>query len=145
MLALVKQYHAGQSRNGGRVPYWVHVQSVAEILHYALARAGDLASDPALERDLFLAAQGHDLYEDTEASPEQIQSLFGARVDQFIRLMSNPHGDHDRAAYLRQVRLAPEEVRLIKLADLTDNTLSCAYGIHDLGVTWVREIGRAHV
>jgi (p)ppGpp synthase/HD superfamily hydrolase len=136
MLELIERGHAGQMRNGGRVPYWVHPQSVAGIVGGALDATGE--ADPALALDVFLAAQGHDLYEDTEVEPDEVARRFGARVDAFIRGMTNEEGDHDRAAYLARVAAAPEEVKLIKLGDLIDNALSCAYGQHDLGTKWTR-------
>jgi (p)ppGpp synthase/HD superfamily hydrolase len=138
MRDLIERGHAHQTRNGGKVPYWIHPQSAAEILGDALAATGELAHDPGLARDLFLAAQGHDLYEDTEISPEEVRARFGARVDGFIRGMTNEHGDEDRAAYLAHVASASEEIKLLKLSDLLDNTLSCAYGLHDLGAGWAR-------
>jgi len=138
MRALVVRAHAAQRRNGGRVPYAAHVLSVGEILSDALAASGDLADDPALAGDLYLAALGHDLYEDTAVGPEDVRRQFGTRVDGLIEGMTNRDGDHDRAAYLARMRAAEPAVRLIKLADLIDNAVSCAYGIHDLGEAWVR-------
>jgi len=134
MLALVRQAHQRQTRNNGRVPYWMHVQSVAQILEWVIERDDEIG-DSMLREDLFLAALGHDLYEDTEVTSSSIRERFGERVDGWIRALTND-GDQDRAAYLDRILAAPEEVKLIKLADLLDNTASVAYGIHDLGVKW---------
>jgi hypothetical protein len=139
MLDLMQRAHAHQTRNGGRVPYWVHPQGVAEILDQALRQSGELPGDEALARDIYLAAQGHDLFEDTAVTPDAVREAFGERVCLFMQQMTNEGGDADRAAYLAKMRAAPDEVRLIKLADLLDNTLSCAYGVHDLGVAWIRQ------
>lgn len=138
MRALVVDAHAAQQRNGGRVPYAAHVLSVGKILGDALAQ-GDECGDPALALDLYLAALGHDLYEDTTVAPDEIRKRFGARVDALIEGMTNRAGDNDRSAYEAHMGSASEEVQLIKLADLTDNVVSCAYGIHDLGRHWVRD------
>src|SRR5262245_60206066 len=138
MRAFVAEAHAAQRRNAGRVPYAAHVLSVGEILRDALTASGELDADPDLARDLYLAAIGHDLYEDTEATPEAVRARFGARVDAFIEGMTNRTGDHDRDAYVARMRGADEGVRLIKIADLIDNATSCAYGIHDLGDSWMR-------
>jgi (p)ppGpp synthase/HD superfamily hydrolase len=137
MLEIIQREHAHQARNGGRVPYWMHTQSVAEIIEYAFEKTGELAPDPVLALDLYLAAQGHDLYEDTSVPPESIRATFGERVNGLIVAMTNETGDHDRAAYVQRMALATEEVRLIKLADLADNLASSAYGVHDLGVQWI--------
>jgi hypothetical protein len=136
MLELVQRAHEKQSRNGGRVPYWMHLLSVAQILDWALDVADELPDDAARE-DLYLAALGHDLYEDTAVQPIDVRLSYGERVDGWIQGMTNPGGDNDRAAYHRQMAAAPEEVRLIKLADMTENTASCSYAIADMGVEWM--------
>jgi (p)ppGpp synthase/HD superfamily hydrolase len=140
MRELTRSAHDGQTRNAGRVPYWVHTDAVADICRNALARCGerDVVGDEAAE-DLVLAAYGHDLYEDTAVSPEAIRAEFGIRVDGWIRDLTNEAGDHDRAAYLAHIRVMSDEARVIKCADLIDNTLSVAYGVQDLGLAWVRE------
>jgi HD domain len=135
MRSLVIRAHAHQQRNAGRVPYSVHVLSVATIVKELLDGGGE-CSDPSLADDMVLAAMGHDLYEDTDVTRSEIKEKFGSRVDAFIYGMTNRNGDTDRAAYEREMGHAFEEVRLIKLADLIDNVLSCAYGIHDLGRRW---------
>ena len=139
MRALVVRAHAEQRRNGGRVPYAAHVLSVAEILADALAMSHELDDDAALAVDLYLAALGHDLYEDTPVTPEDVRAGFGARVDALIEGMTNRGSDQDRAAYVARMGTADEGIRLIKVADLIDNVLSCAYGIHDLGRRWVAD------
>jgi hypothetical protein len=134
---ITRQAHEGQTRNAGRLPYWVHTDAVADICHRAAERTGELDTDVA--DDLVIAAHGHDLYEDTSVAPESIRTEFGPRVDDWIAAMTNRIGDHDRADYMRQLVAADDEVRLIKCADLIDNTLSVAYGIHDLGLYWTRK------
>lgn len=139
MRTLVATAHSAQSRNGGRVPYAAHVLSVAEILRDALEVTGELIADPDLALDMYLAALGHDLYEDTSVEPADIRRQFGPRVDEFIEGMTNRAGDNSRADYVTRMKTAKEAVRLIKVADLVDNVTSCAYGIHDLGHQWVRD------
>lgn len=136
MLELVKKAHAKQSRNNGRVPYWMHLLGVAQIVEWAAHRE---VTDRALLDDLFVAALGHDLYEDTDVTREEIAERFGARVDAWIRGMTND-GDHaDRTAYLARIASGPEEVRLVKLGDLVENMSSCAYAIADMGVDWMQK------
>jgi hypothetical protein len=134
MRAITRQGHAGQTRNGGRLPYWVHTDAVADICDQALRQSGELAADEA--EDLVLAAHGHDLYEDTDVTPAAIRDEFGPRVDDWIDGMTNHVGDHDRAEYMRHLAVSVDEVRVIKCADLIDNMLSVAYGLHDLGLEW---------
>jgi hypothetical protein len=136
MLELVQRAHEKQSRNNGRVPYWTHLLGVAQILDWALHLTGE-QPDEATREDLYLAALGHDLYEDTAVQPIDVRLQFGERVDGWIQGMTNEGGDQNRAAYLAKMASAPEEVRLLKLADLLENTTSCSYAIHDMGVDWM--------
>src|SRR5690349_13122970 len=123
MVSLVKQFHASQTRSNPQVPYWHHCVSVTEILSDALSETNEI-SDPPLLQDLLIASLGHDLYEDTKARREDISKRFSARSDELIWHLTNEHGDHDRSAYVGKISAAPEEAKLIKLADLTENTLS---------------------
>src|SRR6266496_3952200 len=92
MRALAIQAHAHQQRNAGRVPYVAHVMSVAEVLVDALSESGD-AIDAGMKLDLYLAALGHDLYEDTSVAREDVRARFGERVDTMIDAMTNRVGD----------------------------------------------------
>lgn len=138
MLELVQRAHEKQSRNNGRIPYWMHLLSVAQIVDWALEVSGELPDDAARD-DLYLAALGHDLYEDTAVEPIDIRLQFGERVDAWIQGMTNYDGDEDRAAYLSRMATAPEEVRVLKLADLMENTASMSYAIVDMGVEWTEK------
>ena len=144
MIEVVQKYHAPQRRNNGRVPYWHHCLSTAEIVYDAICRSNEF-EDPELATDLFLAALGHDLYEDTPVDPAEIKDAFGSRVDHWIRFLTNEEGDDFRENYIRKIESSPEEVKLIKLADVTDNTMSCAYGLQDLGADWVKNHYMPHM
>lgn len=50
--------------NNGRVPYWMHLAGVAQILDWGIQRGNEIR-DEALQDDLYTAALAHDLYEDT--------------------------------------------------------------------------------
>ena len=98
MRALVMTAHTGQQRNAGRLPYVVHVLSVGEILREALELTRE-CRDPELARDMYLAALGHDLYEDTSVPVEHVRQHFGTRVDGMIGGMTSRVGDYNRTAY----------------------------------------------
>jgi len=138
MRALTRAAHGGQTRNAGRVPYWVHTDAVADICRGALANAAGVGEVVAAAEDVVLAAYGHDLYEDTSVSRDLIRREFGDRVDRWIADLTNERGDADRAEYLRHLAATEDEVRVVKCADLIDNLLSVAYGLHDLGLPWAR-------
>jgi hypothetical protein len=137
MLEIVQRAHAKQSRNNGRIPYWTHLLSVAQIVEWAVDRAGEV-TDEALRDDLFLTGLGHDLYEDTAVQRRDVELQFGERVDAWIHALTND-GDRDRTAYLERMAAAPEAVKLVKLGDLVENTASCSYAIVDMGVEWTEK------
>jgi (p)ppGpp synthase/HD superfamily hydrolase len=140
MINLVQRYHDGQFRTPSKIPYWHHLVSVTEILEESLTAAKEMSGEKA--ETVLLAALGHDLYEDTKIEPAEIKKLFGDDVHNLIELMTNRRGDHDRADYVDQIKAAPEEVKLIKLADLTENTTSASQRVHELGAEWVNTFFR---
>lgn len=137
MTKLAKRYHAGQYRNNGKVPQWHHCVSVAEILEFALNASQEITEID--KETLLLAALGHDLYEDTDIELSIIRDQFGEQVDLYISLLTNKLGNEHWKEYIPALASLPEEAALIKLADLNDNVMSCAYGAHDLGVAWLRD------
>lgn len=138
MLRLVQQYHAEQFRNKGRVPYWYHCLSVAEIVTVALEQAGELESNNDLFISIACSALGHDLFEDTIVERQIIREKFGAQVEEMIVTLTNEEDDAHRDKYMEKIAASSEELALIKYADLIENTISCAYGIHDLGIDWIK-------
>lgn len=137
MQEITHAAHGSQTRNGGRIPYWVHTDGVAQLVESALRRGCEISEQDG--EDLVLAGYGHDLYEDTAVTPEQIRAEFGDRVAQLISGLTNDVSDQDRVAYLAKLTAASDEVRMVKSADLADNMLSVAYGLHDVGLDWTRQ------
>ena len=138
MTELVRAAHEGQTRNGGRIPYWVHLKSVADICLDALTATRETSF--TVSEDLVLAAYGHDLYEDTTVSRTRVRTDFGDRTDRWIEALTNHRGDTDRMAYLSTIANAEDEVRIVKCADQIDNMLSVSYALHDLGLPWARDV-----
>jgi (p)ppGpp synthase/HD superfamily hydrolase len=138
MLALVQERHDHQTRNGDlKSPYWLHCYGVAVLLDKAIEqhRPG-LAAE---QRDtLYLAALGHDLYEDTDTKRAEIVMTYSSEVDELISAMTNEGSDEDRAAYLQKLRAASDETILIKLADVIENTTSVCAHQEQLGDEWIR-------
>lgn len=135
-LRLVKKYHAGQVRAGG-VPVWHHLARVSGILETVLADTGE--GTPEGRADIVLAALGHDTLEDTEVRESELEEIFGARALSLIKGMTNTFGDDHPEPYVAQVAAAEEGTRLIKLADLLDNTMGATYNLYALGVKWCDE------
>lgn len=135
MEELIEKYHTGQTRNKGHVPYVVHLYGVREILKNLILAEEEIPK--RIARDLGNAALGHDLLEDTEVLEEEIVSCTNEKVLRYIKEVTNPEDDSHTMKYMEQIKRASEEGRLIKYADLIDNTLSVAYGLHELGQEWV--------
>jgi hypothetical protein len=138
MRELAVEAHANQTRRAVPVPYAAHVLSVGRIVDDALTETGELVDEEEHQEDIYLAAVGHALYEDTKVEPEQIRRQFGERVDSYIEGMTSRPDDTNRAEYLARMQGAVEPMKLIKLADLVDNVTSCAYRIPDLSARWIR-------
>ncbi|MBQ3519826.1 MAG: HD domain-containing protein [Clostridia bacterium] len=77
LLSLAVQFaaqkHNTQRRKGTDIPYLLHPMEVAAIV-------GTITSDPCI----LAAAVLHDVVEDTDATPEEICEMFGARVAQLV-------------------------------------------------------------
>lgn len=134
MLAVVKKYHGGQTREGGVKPYWPHCERTATLLRRALESS--VEGSPKQQKEMLLAALGHDLYEDTAIQGREVVSDFGQQVDALIEEVTNRFGDNQVAKYAEKLTLASEEARLIKLADLADNYASGAMSFAENGFEW---------
>jgi (p)ppGpp synthase/HD superfamily hydrolase len=133
MLALVMKYHHGQSRNKQReTPYWLHCAGVAALVEKAFSDSG-----VRIPESMYLAALGHDLYEDTTVEPALIKEQFGDDVHMLIQALTNERDDYNRTQYMQKLGSSTEEVRLIKLADMLENITSVANNLDVLGVGWL--------
>ncbi|MFY9227889.1 MAG: hypothetical protein WAO28_00985 [Candidatus Microsaccharimonas sp.] len=133
MFATITKWHDGQFR--GDVPVTFHCHNVAEIATYAL-RTTHSSLDESLLEDIYLAGLGHDLLEDTEVTRDELREKFGDRVLDYIEQLTNHQDDQHTSEYMQQIFSAPEEVRIVKYADLIDNTTSVLYNLHALGLEW---------
>ena len=136
MKQLVKKYHSQQYRNG-KIPYTDHLFGVKSILMSALSQTGE-CKDLQLTEDMCNAALGHDLLEDTDVSEAEVISVTNERVLELIQELTNPVDDSHTEQYMQQLSIASEEARLIKYADLIENTTSVAYSYYTLGEQWLQ-------
>ncbi len=136
MRAFITRKHAGRKRQDG-TPDSVHLKRVAALLLTALTKSGEIPRSKELAT-LIHAALGHDLLEDTAATPKEIAKVAGKEALAFIQNLTNTEGDSHTKHYVRQVQIAPEEARLVKLADLCDNTLQASVSIQTLGTAWMK-------
>lgn len=108
--------HRGQRMKGGSIPYMAHILGVAGI---TLLYGGN-------EEEAIVALL-HDVLEDTQATPEELEERFGARVRTFVELCSDtqeqpkppwrPRKEH----HLQVLETAPKEVLFVYAADKLQN------------------------
>ncbi len=134
IITYAKQRHAGQMR-AGNVPAWHHIVRVARLASAAIEQTGEGSEET--QKDFFYAGIGHDLFEDTDASDDEVRELFGEIAYGWIQELTNSWGDDNVAPYVEKVLNGSEEARLIKLADLYDNISNVTYNISLLGLDWV--------
>ena len=140
MYELVSKRHAGQFRNdkdgAKKIPYTDHLHGVASIVASVLDLTNEICDDN-LRQDLLNAALGHDLIEDTAVTEEEIVSASNNRTLSLIKELTNPVDDAHTDQYMQQISTASEEARIIKYADLIENTMSVAYNLSILGKDWL--------
>ena len=134
MLAVVQKYHAGQTREGGVKPYWPHCERVGLLLRQALESGGEGSEQD--QGNLVLAGLGHDLYEDTKVSREEVRENFGEEVDGLIEEVTNRFGDDQAQRYAKKLASDSEKALLIKFADLCDNYGTGGSALGENGYKW---------
>lgn len=124
------QKHRDQTRKDLRTPYINHPLGVANLL----AEVG------VTDIDTLIAALLHDVLEDTDTQPGEIESMFGASVLAIVLEVTDdkhlPKDERRRLQAERAASLSPQ-ARLIRIADKISN-------IRDLGPVqppgWSREV-----
>ena len=112
------EHHRDQRRKGaGKRPYINHPVEVAR----RLAEVAQV-TDP----EVLAAALLHDTVEDTEATPQDILTLFGARVADLVAEVTDDKALENAERKRRQIAHAPhlsDAAGLIKIADKTSNVM----------------------
>lgn len=124
--------HATQQRKYSDEPYVVHLQVVVALL-----------LDHGIEDEHVLAAAYlHDVVEDTPTTLQEIMGAFGDEVAQLVYwLTDSEKGNRKSRMTMSAWRLgrAPWEAKLIKLADIIDNTQGIAENDPDFAPVFLRE------
>ena len=110
--------HAGQTRKQTAVPYLSHLMAVASLV---LEAGGD--------EDMAMAALLHDVVEDCGGMPRlwEIRKQFGSRVAKIVEgctdsfVEPKPEWLERKKNYLREVKHADAETRLVSAADKLHN------------------------
>ena len=117
-LSFAAYAHRAQTRKGSGEPYVNHLIEVARLLA-EVARVDDV--------DVLRAAVLHDVIEDTDVTSDEVERTFGARVRMLVEAVTDdnrlPQSERKRLQ-IEHMRHAPDEARLIKLADHCSNVAS---------------------
>lgn len=134
--AFAAEAHAavGQVRKYTKDPYIIHPAAVASLV----ATAG---GDEAMIAAAFL----HDTIEDTQVAEEQIADVFGEDVASLVDWLSDKSKPEDgnratrKAMDRERLSRAPVRAKVIKIADIIDNSQSITKHDPDFAVVYMRE------
>jgi len=116
-LKFAAEKHSGQRIPSSDMPYVVHLANVAMEIMVCAQHSQDFNLDFALQVALL-----HDVLEDTETSESEIATIFGKAVCEGVKaLTKNKTVADPMADSLERIKLQPEEVWAVKLADRVTN------------------------
>jgi (p)ppGpp synthase/HD superfamily hydrolase len=132
--------HAGQTRKQTAVPYLSHLMAVASLV---LEAGGD--------EDMAIAALLHDVVEDCGGMPRlrEVRKRFGMRVAKIVEGCTDSFGEpkpewlERKKNYLREVKRADAETRLVSAADKLHNVRTILADYRQDGeAIWARFSGK---
>ncbi len=129
-FAFAAEKHAGQTRKASTIPYVAHLMGVASLV---LEFGGD--------EDLAIAALLHDVVEDCGGAPmlKEVKRRFGSRVAKIVDgctdsdTVPKPPWRGRKESYIRHLKSADAETRLVSAADKLNNTRSILSDYRDVG------------
>jgi GTP pyrophosphokinase len=128
--------HAGQTRKASTIPYMAHLMGVASLV---LEAGGD--------EDLAIAALLHDVVEDCGGAPmlHEVRRRFGKRVASVVEGCTDadhypkPPWRERKEGYIRRLRSADADTRLVSAADKLNNARSILTDYREIGQSvWAR-------
>lgn len=105
--------HKGTMRKGSQIPYIYHPMEVAVIV-------AQLTSDP----EVIAAAYLHDVLEDTQTTPEELEAVFGRRILELVQTETEDKSltwRERKAATIQRLAEAPLETKILALGDKLSN------------------------
>ena len=114
-LTYAAQTHGSTLRKDQKTPYIVHPLRITAIL-----RAAGFTEN--VNEELMIAALFHDIVEDTNTSIEEIKIKFGKKVASIVDELTIPKSKN-KEVFLKSLKHASKEAKLIKLADRIDNLM----------------------
>ena len=134
-LALASLHHKGQTRKYTGEPYIEHPKLVANIIRDYMEGCDDIplfAFDPMDYTVIRCAALLHDTIEDTDATYEEIQKVFGKSICDLVYWLTDDlkpeDGDREfrKQKYLEKILEAPYDAKCLKIADILANIRNLA-------------------
>ena len=131
--------HAGQTRKASSTPYIAHLMGVASLV---LEFGGD--------EDMAVAALLHDVVEDCGGAPmlKEVRRRFGSRVAKIVDGCTDSDTDpkppwrERKEKYIRHLKNADAETRLVSAADKLNNVRSILSDYREVGESiWARFSG----
>ena len=128
--------HAGQTRKASTIPYIAHLMGVASLV---LEFGGD--------EDMAIAALLHDVVEDCGGKPmlKEVRRRFGSRVAKIVEGCTDSDTDpkppwrERKETYIRHLKTADAETRLVSAADKLNNVRSILSDHREVGESvWSR-------
>ncbi len=128
--------HAGQTRKASTIPYIAHLMGVASLV---LEFGGD--------EDMANAALLHDVVEDCGGKPilKEVRRRFGSRVAKIVEGCTDSDTDpkppwrERKETYIRYLKTADAETRLVSAADKLNNVRSILSDRREVGESvWSR-------
>src|SRR5580692_741256 len=128
--------HAAQTRKASTIPYIAHLMGVASLV---LEFGGD--------EEMAIAALLHDVVEDCGGKPmlKEVRRRFGSRVAKIVEGCTDSDSDpkppwHERKeTYIRHLKTADAETRLVSAADKLNNVRSILSDHREVGESvWSR-------
>jgi (p)ppGpp synthase/HD superfamily hydrolase len=135
-FAFAAEVHAGQTRKASTIPYIAHLMGVASLV---LEAGGD--------EDLAIAALLHDVVEDCGGAPmlKEVRRRFGRRVAKVVDGCTDadtypkPPWRERKESYIRRLKNAGAETRLVSAADKLNNMRSILCDYREIGESiWSR-------
>jgi (p)ppGpp synthase/HD superfamily hydrolase len=111
----IKHYRGHSRKNEEQTPYFIHPIRICAILRAA-------GYSEFKDREIMIASLFHDLIEDTYITEEIIKRKFGEKVANIVVELSKKPGQK-KLEYLKSLKDASKEAKIIKMADRIDNLL----------------------
>lgn len=134
-LAMASLYHRNQKRKYTGEPYIEHPKLVAKIITDYMEACDDIplfAFDPMDYSVIQSAALLHDTIEDTNATYEEIQKVFGKSVCDLVYWLTDDLTPADgnrkfrKQKYLEKIVDSPYDAKCLKIADILANIRNLA-------------------